>query len=92
MGGNKDNYKRIDTRLADKPALQFNYIKSKHNLSDERAIVYLINTYFLEGDTIYDLKDRISNRVSKGVPSSFINCLKLLYVYLGHILRKLNQL
>jgi hypothetical protein len=91
----KDNLasaKRIDIRLAEKPAAEFNYIKNKHNLSDERVITYLIDTYFLSGDTIYDLKDRLSNRVSKGVPRSFINCLKVVYVYLGHILKKLNQL
>lgn len=84
--------KRIDITLNESPAAKFTYIKKRHNLSDERAITYLIDTYFLDSDSIYDLKQRLSDRIKRGVPRSYISTLKTVYIYLGHILKKLGRI
>jgi hypothetical protein len=84
--------KRIDIKLAEIYSSKFMYIKKKHNLSDERAIVYLIDTYFLDNNTVKLLRDRLSNKISRGCNPSFINSLKSVYIFLGHILRKLRKI
>jgi hypothetical protein len=72
---------------------KFDCIGRDLNLDPKRTLLLLIDIFYLqEADSLSKLKKFISIRIQNGVDLIFIAALKSLYFYLGHLLKKLNQI
>ncbi len=68
-------------------------IEREHSLGTKEAIAFLIDLYYLENPySLEVIKKRILSRIAKGINGRYLLQLKLIYVALGHFLKKVRYI
>jgi hypothetical protein len=87
------NPRRLNVTLPPYYVKVFQELKQEKQVGDLELIIHLVDTYTLEEPLAFlYIKDSLVRKMRTGLSNKLITSLRLLYIFIGHILSRIDPL